>query len=84
MLGSILGNEIAVKNLIDLGAKPDLQDYEGNTALHLACGYNQEKVVEILLAACSTDILNKKGQKPIECISCHDLESKPSHSTTCG
>jgi len=27
MLGSILGNEIAVKNLIDLGAKPDLQDY---------------------------------------------------------
>lgn len=41
MLGSILGNDIAVKRLLDLGAQFDLQDYEGNTALHLACGYNQ-------------------------------------------
>lgn len=41
MLGSILGNDIAVKTLLELGADPDLQDYEGNSALHLACGYNQ-------------------------------------------
>lgn len=65
MLGSILGNDIAVKALIQLGAEPDLQDYEGSTALHLACGYNQQKIVQILLTKCSTEILNKKGQKPI-------------------
>lgn len=41
MLGSILGNDLAVKALLELGAESDLQDYEGNTALHLACGYNQ-------------------------------------------
>jgi len=52
--------------------------------LHLACGYNQEKVVEILLAACGTDIVNKKGQKPIECISCYDLETKTSSLTLNG
>lgn len=49
MLGSILGNEVAVKSLLELGADHSLQDYEGNTALHLACGYNQDKVVDILL-----------------------------------
>lgn len=33
------------------------------------------------MAACGTDILNKKGQKPIECICCYDQESKDSDPT---
>ena len=41
MLGSILGNEVAVKELIKLGANPASRDFEGNTAAHHACLYNQ-------------------------------------------
>jgi ankyrin repeat protein len=65
MLGSIRGNDLAVKTLLDLGADPNLQDYEGNTALHFACAYNQSNLIDILLTKCATDILNNKHQKPI-------------------
>ena len=49
MLGSILGNDLAVEALLENGAKIDIQDYEGNTALHLACIYNQESIVATLI-----------------------------------
>ena len=49
MLGSILGNELAVEALLENGARIDVQDYEGNTALHLACIYNQESIVATLI-----------------------------------
>ncbi len=48
MLGCILGNEIAVKSLLDNKADMALKDFEGNTALHLACIFNQNDIIEVL------------------------------------
>jgi ankyrin repeat protein len=41
MLGAIVGNEVAVEELLKLNADPRLQDFEGNTALHHACSFDQ-------------------------------------------
>ena len=41
MLGAILGNIQAVEELLKLGADASLADFEGNTALHHSCIYNQ-------------------------------------------
>ena len=41
MLGAILGNIQAVEELLKLGADVGLADFEGNTALHHSCIYNQ-------------------------------------------
>lgn len=38
-----------VKKLLDEGNSPDEQDYEGNTALHLACRENRPDIAGILL-----------------------------------
>lgn len=68
-MGCILGNIPAVKALLDLGADPNIQDSDGNTALHHACNYEHESIVELLLEkSCSIDIKNNKEQTPIECI----------------
>lgn len=45
MLGCILGNEIAVKSLLENKADMSLKDFEGNTALHLACIFNQNDII---------------------------------------
>lgn len=45
MLGCILGNEIAVKALLEAKADMTLKDFEGNTALHLACIFNQDDII---------------------------------------
>ena len=41
MLAAIVGNSQAAEELLLLGADVILADYEGNTALHHACIYNQ-------------------------------------------
>lgn len=48
MLGCILGNEIAVKALLEAKADMTLKDFEGNTALHLACIFNQDDIIQVL------------------------------------
>lgn len=67
MLGAILGNDLAVEELLLLQANPSLQDYEGNTALHHACLYNQEGIVKLLLHHhCPLHIKNNKGQMALD------------------
>ena len=69
MLGCILGNTIAIPILLDHGANIELQDFEGNTAFHLACIYNQEEIVKILIEKkCSLEVRNKRQMTPIDCI----------------
>lgn len=69
MLGCILGNDLAVRALLENGARSDLQDYEDNTAFHLACIYNQESIVAILLESeFSVEVRNRKKMTPIDCI----------------
>jgi ankyrin repeat protein len=41
MLAAITGNEQAAEELLKLKADVSIKDYEGNTALHHACIYNQ-------------------------------------------
>ncbi len=48
MLGCILGNEIAVKALLENKADMTLKDFEGNTALHLSCIFNQNDIIQVL------------------------------------
>lgn len=67
MLGAILGNEVAVEELLKLKADTTLQDYEGNTALHHACIYNQEKIAKLLLEHhCPIEIKNNKNETALD------------------
>lgn len=67
MLAAIVGNEVAAEELLKLNADPKLQDFEGNTALHHACSYNQETIARLLLLYnCPTTIKNAKGKTPLQ------------------
>jgi hypothetical protein len=50
---------------LEKGRNPNLQDAEGNTALHLAAKANKENIVKMLLKfGADPDIKNKKDEKP--------------------
>ncbi len=53
--------------LIELGADPDIQNEDGDTALHDAIGRDNEKITKLLLdAGADPNIENKKGVSPLE------------------
>jgi histone H4 len=53
----------AVVALVEAGCSLDVQDQEGNTALHLAVRYGKSKVAKSLVAAgCSLDVQDKEGK----------------------
>ena len=67
MVGAILGNEQAVEELLKLGADRNSVDFEGNTALHHACIYNQNLIARILLNyKVSIHMKNHKKQTPLD------------------
>lgn len=67
MLAAIVGNQPAAEELLVLGAEVALADYEGNTALHHACIYNQEKIARILLQyKAPTKVKNIRGLTPLD------------------
>lgn len=50
-----------------MNADPKLQDFEGNTALHHACNYDQETIARLLLLYnAPTTIKNGKGKTPLQ------------------
>jgi hypothetical protein len=86
MLGAIVGNEVAVEELLKLNADPRLLDFEGNTALHHACSFDQETIVRLLLLYnAPTAVKNAKGKTPLQLctenmlqvISRHQEENEP-------
>lgn len=48
MMASLFGREAIIKLLLERGAKPDLTDYQGNTAEKLAQAQGLSRVVEII------------------------------------
>ena len=88
MLGVITANQLAVEELLKLGAEVGLQDYQGNSALHHACIYSQETITRILLFySPPLTAKNLKGQTPIdlakpsllEIISKHEANKEAAH-----
>lgn len=70
MLGCILGNDVAVRTLLENKAEMGLKDYEGNTALHHACIFNHRMIVKILLEHYfPMNMKNDKGMLAYQCIS---------------
>ena len=56
-----------IEHLIKLGASPDSQDYEGNTALHVAFQRDQRKTRDVLIAYDANEqIENNKKLQPWE------------------
>jgi ankyrin repeat protein/urea transporter len=55
-------NYIKLEELLQLGANPDLSDYDGRTALHIACSYNSVEIYNILKKYnAKTNILDRYG-----------------------
>ncbi|WP_432742469.1 ankyrin repeat domain-containing protein [Methylobacter sp. G7] len=48
MMASLFGREAIIKLLLEHGAKPDLADYQGNTAEKLAQAQGLSRIVEII------------------------------------
>lgn len=60
-------NLVLVQKLIDLGAKVDLQDKDGDTPLHVACIRRDKEMISALLKAGATiDIKNNDGKTPLD------------------
>lgn len=60
------GDTEMVKTLLQAGADPDMQDWQGMTALHSACKSRVEDCVEVLLAhPCRLDIVTNEGRSPL-------------------
>ena len=63
MLACLFGQVAAVQELIDLGADPNLQNKDGETALHLAVLFASPAAVKSLLAhGADMQMKNNKGQ----------------------
>ena len=86
MTAAQIGWEPMVVDLLKAGAKTDLVDINGDTALHYSSQFNQLRIVKLLLdAGASTDIQDKWHQTPLIMASCHKgweivrliLEKKP-------
>ena len=57
------GNAAAVRRILDDAAHPDVQDFNGDTALHLAACYDSLQVLRTLCEArANTNIMNAHGR----------------------
>lgn len=66
-LATIRGDIAIVQWLLKRGANPDLQDSQGNTALHHAVRLSLEDIVSALLAAgAGVNLLNEAEQAPLD------------------
>lgn len=64
-----------VQLLLNYGANPNIKDYEGNTALHLAVKYNYQNIIELLMEnRANPNIKNNKRLKPVDLT--EDIEIK--------
>ena len=60
------GDTEMVKTLLQAGADPDIQDWQGVTALHSACKSRVDDCVDVLLAQpCKLDIVTNEGRSPL-------------------
>ncbi|MCI4407753.1 MAG: ankyrin repeat domain-containing protein [Thermofilum sp.] len=60
------GNKRHVEELLSKGYDPNLQDWDGNTALHYACQEGDVEMVELLLRhGADPDIENNDGETPL-------------------
>ncbi|KAF2260870.1 ankyrin [Lojkania enalia] len=58
MTAATSGKLVHLRALLDRGASPRLVDYSGQNALHFACRYGHDNVVEFLVARCLRNTLN--------------------------
>ena len=66
MIAACLGWEQIAAELIQAGAKLDLVDANGDTALHYSAQFTQPRVMKLLLdAGAKTDLQDKWGQTPL-------------------
>ncbi|CAM9155810.1 unnamed protein product, partial [Chrysoparadoxa australica] len=70
----------AVKTLLALGAKPDLQTKAGETPLHWGCSSEAalqqvEEVVKLLLGTHSPLISSELGRRPLDCATSPSVRS---------
>ncbi len=71
-----LGENVSITFFIQKGANINLQDNDGNTALHLAAKENNLDAVRTLLSAgADVNIKNKKGQKPVQMSNRHPTQA---------
>ncbi|XP_065527798.1 golgin subfamily A member 2-like isoform X2 [Lathamus discolor] len=70
-------HEDCVATLLELGARTDLRDFVGNTALHLATLVKNKRLVELLLEhSAHIDAVNELGQTPLAeavCMHCEEI-----------
>lgn len=60
------GDTEMVKTLLQAGAEPDVQDWQGMTALHSACKSRVDDCVDVLLAhPCRLDIVTNEERSPL-------------------
>ena len=60
------GDKRRVEELLSRGYDPNLQDWDGNTALHYACQEGDVEMVELLLRhGADPDIENNDGETPL-------------------
>jgi|GEM_PF-320165 len=72
MTAAQIGWEPIVVDLLKAGAKTDLVDINGDTALHYSSQFNQPRIAKLLLdAGASTDIQDKWRQTPLIMASCN-------------
>jgi len=76
MVAASNGWELIVADLLRSGAKLDLVDANGDTALHYSAQYSQPRTMKLLLdAGARTDLLDKWSQTPlIMCASSYNWE----------
>lgn len=65
--GAATGNLSQIQTLLDARASPSSADYDGRTALHVACSHKNAEVVKLLLAAkASYNAHDAFGRTPVD------------------
>ena len=63
------GNNRISKMLLEKGANTNIQNYEGNAALHFALSRKNFEMADLLkVYGAKEDLTNKKGYNPWECV----------------
>ncbi|MEA1952743.1 MAG: ankyrin repeat domain-containing protein [Planctomycetota bacterium] len=69
MAAAITGQSDAAKLLLDKGAKPDIKNKDGSTALHMAAFFGHIKIVKALLAKrADVNIRNERSETPLDTV----------------